>query len=256
MSTPIRSSSASGPIGRPQPSFIAASMSSREAYFASYIAAAWLRYPNSSPSATKPGRSPTATGSLPRSSARSVTAATAAGAVSTEETTSTSRIAGAGLKKCRPSTRSGCADSAASRVTESALVPVARIVSGRTTASSSRNTCCLISYDSGTTSITRSASPAAWRSVKVRKRARTSPRRSSVSRPRATERAVAASRAATARVAAASLMSMPTTSRPAWARTSAMPVPMVPRPTTATVRSGDREVSERGVAIAGLQEGG
>lgn len=30
-------------MGRPQPSRIAASMSSREAYFASYIAAAWLR---------------------------------------------------------------------------------------------------------------------------------------------------------------------------------------------------------------------
>ena len=43
VSTPIRSSSASGPMGRPQPSRIAASMSSREAYFASYIAAAWLR---------------------------------------------------------------------------------------------------------------------------------------------------------------------------------------------------------------------
>ena len=37
-----------------------------------------------------------------------------------------------------------------------------------------------------------------------------------------------------------------------------MPVPIVPRPTTATVLSGDaesdREGSDRGVAIAGLQE--
>jgi hypothetical protein len=52
-------------------------------------------------------------------------------------------------------------------------------------------------------------------------------------------------------------MSMPTTSRPALARTSAMPVPIVPRPTTATVLSGDaegREGSGGGVAIAGLQE--
>ncbi len=43
VSTPIRSSSASGPMGRPQPSFIAASMSSRVAYRDSYIAAAWFR---------------------------------------------------------------------------------------------------------------------------------------------------------------------------------------------------------------------
>ncbi|GAA2520641.1 hypothetical protein GCM10010423_11560 [Streptomyces levis] len=35
-----------------------------------------------------------------------------------------------------------------------------------------------------------------------------------------------------------------------------MPVPIVPRPTTATVRSGDRDGSERGVAIAGLQDEG
>jgi hypothetical protein len=35
-----------------------------------------------------------------------------------------------------------------------------------------------------------------------------------------------------------------------------MPVPIVPRPTTATVLSGDRGVSDRGVAIAGLQKEG
>ncbi|GHC51858.1 hypothetical protein GCM10010309_08920 [Streptomyces violaceochromogenes] len=35
-----------------------------------------------------------------------------------------------------------------------------------------------------------------------------------------------------------------------------MPVPIVPRPTTATVCSGDWDGSERGVAIAGLQDEG
>ncbi|MGX1366347.1 hypothetical protein RKD19_001706 [Streptomyces canus] len=112
----------------------------------------------------------------------------------------------------------------------------------------------MISYDSGATSMTRSASAAVRRSVEVRTRARTSARSCSVSRPRSTARAVAASRVATALAACASLMSMPTTSRPARARTSAMPVPMVPRPTTAIVLSGDREGSDRGVAIAELQE--
>ncbi|MCE0446471.1 hypothetical protein LT493_22875 [Streptomyces tricolor] len=50
---------------------------------------------------------------------------------------------------------------------------------------------------------------------------------------------------------------MPITSRPAFARTSVMPVPIVPRPTTAIVFSGDGEGpdwGDRGVAIAGLQE--
>ncbi len=183
-----------------------------------------------------------------------MTAVTAAGAVSTEETTSTSFIAGAGLKKCRPSTRSGRAESAARRVTDSALVPVARTASGRTIPSSSRKTRCLISYDSGVTSITRSASAAARRSVETRTRPRAAARSSSVRRPRSTARAVEDSSAATAVTACASPTSMPMTSRPATARTSAMPVPMVPRPTTATVRSGDRGVSDRGVAIAGLQE--
>lgn len=183
-----------------------------------------------------------------------MTAVTAVGAVSTEETTSTSFMAGAGLKKCRPNTRSGRAESAASRVTESALVPVARMVSGRTSPSSSRKICCLISYDSGATSMTRSASAAVRRSVETWTRARTAARSCSVSRPRCTARAVEASTAARDRAAWASLMSMPITSRPAFARTSVMPVPMVPRPMTAIVRSGDRGVSDRGATIAGLQK--
>ena len=40
---PMRSISASGPIGSPQPSRMAASMSSRLAYRFSYIETAWLR---------------------------------------------------------------------------------------------------------------------------------------------------------------------------------------------------------------------
>lgn len=70
---------------------------------------------------------------------------TASGEVSTEETISTSFIAGAGLKKCSPRTRSGRSESAASLVTDNALVPVARIVSGLTTASSAAKTWHLVS---------------------------------------------------------------------------------------------------------------
>jgi len=88
----------------------------------------------------KPGRSPTGTGSLSRERTRPVTARVVSGEVSTVETTSTSRIAGAGAKKCRPSTRSGREVSAARRVTERALVPVARIASGRSRPSSAVKT--------------------------------------------------------------------------------------------------------------------
>ena len=42
-SSPIRSRSASGPIGWPHPKRIAASMSSREAYFDSYMDTALFR---------------------------------------------------------------------------------------------------------------------------------------------------------------------------------------------------------------------
>ena len=65
VSSPMRSMRASGPIGSPHPSRIAASMSSRDAYRVSYIDTAWLRYPNSSALAMNPALSPTTTGCLP-----------------------------------------------------------------------------------------------------------------------------------------------------------------------------------------------
>lgn len=94
--------------------------------------------------------------------------------------------------------------------------------------------------------MTRSASAAAPSSEKVRKRASTPSRSSSVSCPLTTERAVAAAREAVARREAASLVSMPMTSRPARARTSAMPEPIVPRPTTAMVCRAGRTGSAEG----------
>ena len=108
-------------------------------------------------------------------------------------------MAGAGLKKCRPSTRSGRDESAASRVTDSALVPVARIGPGCTIPSSSRKTCCLISYARRRPRSPGRRRPRPARSVKVRNRARTSVRSCSVIRSRCTARAVEASSAATAR---------------------------------------------------------
>ena len=69
-------------------------------------------------------------------------------------TTSTSRMTGAGLKKCRPTTRSGCATGAASSVTESDEVLVASTQPAPTAAASAANSSCLSSSRSGAASMT------------------------------------------------------------------------------------------------------
>ena len=64
VSRPTRSSSANGPIGKLQPPFIAASMSSRDAVPCSSMRTALLRYGNSSALTMNPARSLTSTGFL------------------------------------------------------------------------------------------------------------------------------------------------------------------------------------------------
>src|SRR6202012_1092430 len=73
-------------------------------------------------------------------------------------TISTSGSTATGLKKWKPTTRSGWASSAAMAVTDSEDVFVASTQSGRTTASTSANTFCLTDSSSNTASITKSAS--------------------------------------------------------------------------------------------------
>ena len=104
-----------------------ASMSSRLAYPSAYIRTASLRYPNSSRFATNPARSPTVTATLPSRATSSRTAAVTAGSVTTVVTTSTSRMTGAGLKKCSPTTRPCRPVAAATSVTDRELVLVASI---------------------------------------------------------------------------------------------------------------------------------
>ena len=58
-------------------------------------------------------------------------------------TTSSSGITATGLKKWKPTTRSGCSSRPAIAVTDSDEVLVASTVSGRTTFSRSAKTCCL-----------------------------------------------------------------------------------------------------------------
>ena len=72
-------------------------------------------------------------------------------------TTSTSRITGAGLKKCMPDDAVGPGGRRAIRVTGSDEVFVARTVCGGQIASSSANSAVLTSSRSGTASVTRSA---------------------------------------------------------------------------------------------------
>ena len=93
----------------------------------------------------KPGVSLQRTGFLPRrSSKREGASSTVASVVRSARTISTSGISGAGLKKCMPTTRSGRPLAAATSVTESAEVFVARIaVCAGHSSPSSRNSSCL-----------------------------------------------------------------------------------------------------------------
>ena len=180
---------------------------------------------------TKPGHSATRTGCLPSASASAHARSTVAGAVAAPAITSTSRMVLAGLKKCRPMRRAGCAVASPSAVTDRPEVLVATSASGRTAASIWPCTMILRSRSSGTASMTASTSrSAAMPSTAVMPSA-TRAASSSVMRPRATRRAAmssARSRPACARAMSASASS---TVNPAAAATWAISAPMVPPPT-------------------------
>src|ERR1700758_5264545 len=106
-----------------------------------------------------PGVADAWTTCLPQSSASLVTAAATAGSVARPLTTSTSRITGAGLKKCRPTRRPGWLSPAAMAVGDSEDVLVASTQSGATTFSRSANRACLTARSSATASITHRAAP-------------------------------------------------------------------------------------------------
>ena len=184
----------------------------------------------------KPARSPAVAPVLPTCSTSACTSSTTDGSVTTVRTTSTRPMTGAGLNQCRPTTLLGRDVPVASSVTDSAEVLVASTASSASRPSSSANSRALSSMRSGTASMTRSQSLRALRSVPVEMRPRISVTCSSVSLPLATARPVDAARCDWARSRPACSGSMPTTSRPERASTSAMPAPIVPRPTTPTLR--------------------
>src|SRR6478735_6753498 len=191
-----------------------------------------------------PALSPHTTGFFPSRSTSAVTSSRTDGSVTTVRTISTRFCTGAGLKKCTPTTRPGCALAVEISVTDSEEVLVARMADGATIASSSRKIPFLTSSDSTTASTTKSASARSFISVVSVIRPRISACSASVILPRLTARAVECSRCWRPRATASSLISTPLTDRPLRAKTSAMPAPMVPRPTTPMVRNSRGDSTE------------
>ena len=114
VSRPIRSASASGPIGWLKPSFAIVSIASGSATPSWSAQTASLMNGIRIRLETKPGKSFASAGVLPSSRASSTIAAAVSSEVDGARTTSTSAITGTGLKKCMPITRSGRPVAAAS----------------------------------------------------------------------------------------------------------------------------------------------
>ncbi len=106
----------------------------------------------------KPARSPQSTACFLIFAQTSRTVAWTSSAVSTVRTTSTSFIAGAGLKKCIPITSCGREVARAQATTGSDEVVVARTAPGLHTLSSVAKSCRLISRSSAIASTARSTS--------------------------------------------------------------------------------------------------
>ena len=159
MSRPIRSSSASGPIGSPQPSLIAASMSSRLAYCVSNIDGGVVEVAEQQGVGDEAGLVADDDRDLAQlRTAKASTSSSTCASVTTVPMTSTSFCTGAGLKKCMPTTRDGRPVATEISVTDSDEVLVARIVSGCVIASSRAKISRLSSSFSGTASTTSSTS--------------------------------------------------------------------------------------------------
>src|SRR6266545_2345329 len=183
---------------------------------------------------TNPGESLTSTGVLFSAFTTSTTFTTVSSAVSTPRTTSTNGIIGTGFMKCIPITWAGRLVCAASAVIEMDDVLLARIAPAGATRSSSRKMLNLVSGFSVAASTTSSASFAASSLVLVAIRASIPADSAPLTTPFFTWRSTFALIAATPRAKASGTTSISRVSHPACAKTCAMPLPMVPAPTTAT----------------------
>jgi len=173
--------------------------------------------------------------------------AATSGDVETLETTSTSFMTVAGLKKCIPTTSSGRDVTTAQSMTDSdvvvVVVVVARMAPGRHTVSSVRNSSCLAASSSMTASTTRSASPRSAYDVEPVNRPAAAAASSAGSLPRSTSLPRLLATAASTAAAFSWVRATNVTAYPALAKTSMMPVAIVPEPTTPTLPTGRREAA-------------
>ncbi len=183
----------------------------------------------------KPALSPATTAVLPTFVTSASRSASTAGSVTTVRMISTRPITGAGLNQWVPTTRDGRDVPVASSVIDSELVFVAIIVPDGHSASNSARTARLSSIRSGTASTTSPQPATADNSVPAWIRPKSASRSASVNLPRLTARSVEWRMWPSPLASVSSLSSTPTTSMPARARTSAIPAPMVPSPTTPTL---------------------
>ena len=151
--------------------------------------------------------------------------------------TSTSGILSTGEKKCSPTNSSGRLTPSASSVMGSVEVLEAMSASGAT-CSISAYTLCLSAGSSKTASMARSTPARSARSPVAWMRPRISSRFSGVDRPRATALSSRPAEYALPRAAPSAVTSLSTTRIPARAQTYAMAAPIMPAPTTATLRTG------------------
>src|SRR5581483_1432831 len=182
----------------------------------------------------KPAWSLTSTGSLPHASAKARASAMVSSLAVMGRTISTRAIAGAGLKKWTPHTRSGRPVSIASSMTGRVEVLVAMMAPSWTMRSSSLKRWRLVGRSSTIDSMTRSQSLRSARSEVAVTRDRVAFASPSSSLPRSTCLASDFSSPVTMRSAVACWRDRSTTSWPALAATSAMPEPMMPDPTIPT----------------------
>ena len=197
-----------------------------------------------------PARSPQTTGCRPARCVTSTAVASVTGEVDTVRTTSTRRMTGAGLKKCSPTTSCGRDVTAASSITGRLEVVVARTAPGLQISSRFSKSAVLTLISSTTASTTRSAWASASREEAPVTRARIASRSAASSLPRCTAFSSDLSRVARARARLDSERATSVTSKPPLASTSAMPVAMVPEPTTPTLCTGSGSMLESMVAAA------
>ena len=183
----------------------------------------------------KPGVSLHTTGTLPQAFIRVVIRGASASSVARPGTTSTKGSRGAGLKKCRPTMRSGCFRPPAMAVTDREEVFVASTASAVKMPSSSAKSFFLMPRSSMMASMTSPLSLSSLRSLAGVMRPWMPSACSAVSLPFSTSLSSVFRRPASALSTASRRVSNSTTACPACAATWAMPLPIVPAPITATV---------------------